>query len=271
MVRHGNRPGKLRESARQFTCIRANSSFCPGRPTLKGGHDAPAYCGYRLWLPDSCRLCLNVSATCPETPGETPAIPSDIPTSVEELMLSHAAESAVAIDEHMIVSQAELRLKTDSPDSVHRQSTLLTLERGGYVLLSEPDRITVRVPSSEFNGILEQVRSLGEVVDQSVQGSDVTDRYRDLQIRLDNALRTRERFLKLLDAASTMEDILRLERELSRLNHTIETLKGEIYRLEHKQMYSTITVSTAKETKAGPVGFAFESLFKGVKWLFVRN
>jgi hypothetical protein len=75
----------------------------------------------------------------------------------------------------------------------------------------------------------------------------------------------------LLERADNIDEILKLERELERFNGIIESLKGKLERLSHLVQYSSITVKTFEKFKPGPISYAFHGLFKGVKWLFVRN
>jgi hypothetical protein len=90
-------------------------------------------------------------------------------------------------------------------------------------------------------------------------------------LRLDNAEKTRLRYLALLERADNLNEILKLEKELSQLNAKIEILKGKIRRLSHQIEYSDIYVKTIKDNKPGPVSYVFVGVLEGVKWLFVRN
>jgi len=101
-------------------------------------------------------------------------------------------------------------------------------------------------------------------------GEDVTEEYRDLEIRLDSAEKTRKRYLELLNKAEKVDEILKIERELERLNGEIDLLKGKINRLTHLAQYATITVQTSNGVKKGVLGYAFYGVYSGVKWLFVR-
>jgi hypothetical protein len=174
-------------------------------------------------------------------------------------------------DNRAIISSAELRLETGNPDSVHALTIEYAYTHGGYVLLSESGRTSIRIPAQHFHAALEELATFGLLVDKSVKSDEVTDQFYDLQTRLANAEKTRERYLKLMDRATSIPEILKLERELERINQMIETYKGKLGRLSHLTLHSTITVSTKERTRLGPVGFAVGQVFKGLKWLFVRD
>ncbi len=173
--------------------------------------------------------------------------------------------------DRMIVSSATIRLKSMEPDSVHSRVIEFALSCNGYILHSGDGKTTVRVPAACFKPVMSDIETLGEVLSREITGKDVTEEYHDLQTRLDNAEKTRQRYLALLDKAKNLEEILRVERELERLNQTIEQLKGKIERLSHIVAYSSITVETTDPTRPGSVGYVFYGLYKGIEWLFVWN
>jgi hypothetical protein len=109
------------------------------------------------------------------------------------------------------------------------------------------------------------------VSSKSISGLDVTDQFTDLKVRLDNANRTRARYLELLNKAANVTEMVSIERELERLNLDIDRLTGSINKLQHENDYSSITVYAYKGKKPGVVGYVFVGLYKGVKWLFVRG
>jgi hypothetical protein len=171
--------------------------------------------------------------------------------------------------ERMIVSSATIRLKSQEPDWVHDRVIEFALSCKGYVLYSGEGKTTVRVPAACFKPAIADIESLGEVFSKEITGQDVTEEYHDLNTRLDNAEKTRLRYLALLDKAKNLEEILRIEKELERLNQNIEQLKGKIERMSHIVAYSSITVETTEPARPGPVGYAFYGLYKGIEWLFV--
>ncbi len=171
----------------------------------------------------------------------------------------------------VVVSDAAIKLKSESPDSVHRTVISLALNNGGYVLRSTNDQTAIRLLAERFHDAVDEILVLGEVLDKEITGKDVTEQYRDLQIRLENAMKTRERYLTLLGKAKSVQEIARIETELERVNTGIETLKGKINRLSHLTLYSTITVDTRTPLKPGVVARLGGWVYGGIKGLFVSN
>jgi len=102
--------------------------------------------------------------------------------------------------------------------------------------------ITLRVPAAKFRDAVAAAEKLGKVAKKDVKGTDVTDQVRDIKIRLDNALKLRERLLKLLAESKRVEDTLKIETELARTTEVIELHKGKLQYVMNRVSFSTITV-----------------------------
>ncbi|MDX9858698.1 MAG: DUF4349 domain-containing protein [candidate division Zixibacteria bacterium] len=174
-------------------------------------------------------------------------------------------------NDRLVTSDVEFDLKTTLPDSVHKNIVGRAVALGGYVLESSVRATTIRVPSDSLSLAMEYIGTLGEVLKRQMKGHDVTDEYIDLETRLTNAEMTRERYLALLEKAESIPEMLSLERELERINGVIEGLKGRLQQLSNRIAYASVTVRTTEGVRPGPVGWVFGQLYKGVKWLFVRN
>ena len=115
-------------------------------------------------------------------------------------------------------------------------------EMGGYMQEMTSDSITLKVPADKFQDAISEAEKLGEVTKRDIKGTDVTEEMRDLNIRLQNAEQSRDRMIALLDKAETVEDTLKIEKELERITETIELLKGKITFLQNKISFSTLTI-----------------------------
>ena len=122
--------------------------------------------------------------------------------------------------------------------------------RGGYISRRDGSELVCRVPAAQFEAVLVELRSFGRVLRDAVQAQDVTEQHRDLAIRLDNAKRSRDRLLILLEKAEKIEDLLKIESELRRLTEEIETMTAQLQNLESQIAHSTITVSFAMTTRS---------------------
>ena len=173
--------------------------------------------------------------------------------------------------ERMIAYTASLRLSVRGTEET--RSILLDHIKGsnGFVVRETENSITMRIPSAAMDNFLARARTLGTIESESRTGTDITDQYRDNTIRLDNLRNVRNRYVALLEQATTVSDILGIERELERVNTDIEILEGRIRHAELSVAYSNITVTLSEKARPGPIGWFFYGLYHGIKWLIVWN
>jgi uncharacterized membrane protein YedE/YeeE len=116
---------------------------------------------------------------------------------------------------------------------------------------------------------LVDVGILGTKLSQSISQDDVTDQFVDTQARLKNLLLFRDKMKTLLNRASKIEEILRIEEQLSRVQTQIDAIEGRLKYLKNTVDMSPIYVSFEEETIYGPLGYLGNGLWWVVKKLFV--
>lgn len=143
----------------------------------------------------------------------------------------------------LLIYTANMVMATFEVEPIQEQAIAMVEELGGYVSNRSSYQIVLRVPAREFRSVLDGLSELGDVLDMNWDAQDVTDQFTDLDIRLRNAMETRDRLEALLEQASKIEDILAIEEELRRLTLEIEQMSGQMRLLENRIAYSTITVT----------------------------
>jgi hypothetical protein len=83
---------------------------------------------------------------------------------------------------------------------------------------------------------------LGEVSQKSIETHDVTEFFRDQEIRLEIARKTRDRLYALLEKTSDVEERLKILREIKRLTEEIERIERSLELLTRRINLSRITV-----------------------------
>lgn len=173
--------------------------------------------------------------------------------------------------ETKIIYSAYLSLSVDKPDTANTRIEEFAKKHKGYVTSLGNTRTVIRIPSKNLDAAIKDVSTLGKVLSKSKNGEDVTKKYRDYKIRLDNAEKSRKRYLELLNKAQNVKEAILVEKELERLNGTIDMLKGNLNNIDHLDKYSTLTVNIQECKKPGIIGYIGIGLYYGVRWLFVRN
>ncbi|MFB6175980.1 MAG: DUF4349 domain-containing protein, partial [Halobaculum sp.] len=113
-------------------------------------------------------------------------------------------------------------------------------------------RITLRIPASNYSEALRVVNQTGRVVSSEQQTRDVTDRVVDLKARLKNLRAERDRLRELYQQANTTEDVLAVQRELSRVQEEIERTEAQLRQLQRQIAFTTITVYIQEEPPEEP-------------------
>jgi hypothetical protein len=170
-----------------------------------------------------------------------------------------------------IIYSTSINLTVNIPDSAAVLIENIAKKYNGYIQDKGTNYCRIRVEAKNLKQAENDISLLGKVESKNSSGQDVTAEYQDYSIRLENAEKARQRYLELLEKAENVEAALLVEKELERLNETIELLKGEMNRIDHLTAYSTISVYLKEKKKPGIIGYVGVGVYKAVKWLFVRN
>lgn len=220
-----------------------------------------------LFLPVLCWLILLSGCTPSRSVGPL----ADAYVEVSDGPAYARPNSPALQEDRKRIFSANLGLTVAEPDSATAQILAIAETAGGFMSESSTTRTTIRVPAPQMEEVMTRLQGLGKTRYKNLRGEDVTEAYRDFGIRLDNAEKSRQRYLELLAKAVSVEETLLVERELERLTETIDLLKGKMNRLDQLEAYATISVDLQQKAKLGPLGYVFKGLYSGVKWLFVRK
>jgi len=173
------------------------------------------------------------------------------PPVIEEVVMPMSEVGQDWATERMIVRTAEIALVVNDVAIALDRVTDLAENLGGYVVSSkrwkEEERlagiITIRVPAEDFGDAMEALRKLAvDVTHEDTSSKDVTEEYVDLSAKLKNLEATEEQYLRLMEKAERVEDILNIQRELSKTRGEIEQTKGRMQYLERTSATSLIRV-----------------------------
>lgn len=104
-------------------------------------------------------------------------------------------------------------------------------------------RVTVRVPSENFELLLDEISSSVKKIDsKNINALDVTEEFIDIEARVKTKKELEDRYKSLLNKAHTVEDILKIEKEIGQLRVEIESIEGRLKYLKDKVSYSTLSI-----------------------------
>jgi hypothetical protein len=113
-------------------------------------------------------------------------------------------------------------------------------------------QVTFRVPVDAFEPVLRQLKGLGTYRGEESSTDDVTTQYVDLTGQL-ASWRAQERvYLRLLDRARSVTDVIAVQNQLQQVQSNIERLTGQLKHLEDQSSFSTIVLRLTEPGAGGP-------------------
>ncbi len=177
--------------------------------------------------------------------------------------------------EAMLIKKARLALVVDNIESTRSDISRICQESGAYVYsdeqYDETDRLssrqTIRVPVDHFDSVLTRLERLGKAVEnRTIEVSDVTEEFVDLQARIRAKKNLESRYFEILKKASKVTDMLAIEDELNKVRTDIERMEGRVGYLGNQVAYSTITIDYHEPVVVTDYGFnskLVEAMIKG--------
>ncbi|MGA8255174.1 MAG: DUF4349 domain-containing protein [Nocardioides sp.] len=118
---------------------------------------------------------------------------------------------------------------------------------------AERSRLVIRVPVAEYTAVLQELEDVAELISTSSSIEDVSTQVIDTGVRVQLQRRSIERISLLLDRASSIRDIVNIERELSRREADLGSLEKRQTFLRDQSQQATVTVSIERPREKDPV------------------
>jgi hypothetical protein len=110
--------------------------------------------------------------------------------------------------------------------------------------------LTLHIPSDRFDHALGALSELGEVMSREQSAEDVTEEVVDLQSRIATQRASVARVRELLAKAGTVEEIVRIEQEVTSREADLESLEQRSQALAGQVAMSTVTVRIGRTPTA---------------------
>ncbi len=196
------------------------------------------------------------TAASPQTVVLADAAPAEESTggSTPAPAVAATTTGAQALPERLVVEGA-ISLEVDDPEETARALRAEVERAAGRVLSERVDgaaeswraNIRVRLPPQQVEVVVGWLDRQGDITSKRIEASDVSRTLFDQEIALGNLTTTLERLRKLLDGGGlSMQDILNIEKEMTRLRGDIERIKGEKRWLEDRVALATLDVSISR-------------------------
>ncbi|MCC6288213.1 MAG: DUF4349 domain-containing protein [Chitinophagaceae bacterium] len=148
-----------------------------------------------------------------------------------------------------IIKNAELqmRVKEIKPSNIVIQEAIRS--SGGYIASASEVQLAgqvksemlIRVPREKFEELLNRLSGYADSVTQkSITSEDVTDEYIDTKARIQVKEKTRDQYFEFLKRAKNIEEVLKVQQEITGLQEDIEAAAGRINYIQHQSALSSI-------------------------------
>lgn len=183
------------------------------------------------------------------------------PAAQLSLNQAEQTQTAPTTIDRKIIRNADLQLESNAPDDAQTKITQIAETKGGFVVESTQSSsdekaakrdtvtMTVRVPAAKFDESLIEIRAAASrVISENVKGEDVTEEFIDVQAQLVAKKALEAQFLEIMKQAKSVEDALKIQRELATVRGEIEKVEGRKRFLENQSSLSTIKIRVQTPT-----------------------
>jgi hypothetical protein len=220
----------------------------------------------------------DLAQSAPSAPSSQPGAPPGAPAQQGVTPLP-----PLPATDRMIVKSGSLVLQvTDLADGMRRVGGVVAGIPGAYVAASstsyrgdpappgpapvpidplrpDPQRppggqsasLTLKVPAGDFDAAMEHLRALGTPVQEQVSTQEVTEEFVDLEAQARSLEAVEAQYLRLLEKAQRVEEILPLQQRVTEVRTQIDRLRGRMNLLQRRADLSTITVSLTLPGRPG--------------------
>ncbi len=161
-----------------------------------------------------------------------------------------------------IIYTADIGLVVEDFAAVEPTVSSLVRKHNGYIAemqlsgspgINRSARWKIRIPIDEFEAFLTEAGALGELERQHHGSADVSEEFYDLDARIRNKKVEEQRLIKILEEnTGKIEEVLKVEAELSRVRGEIERMEGRIRVLDNLTSLTTVTLEIRERVKFEP-------------------
>jgi len=151
-----------------------------------------------------------------------------------------------------LVRKADLKFKTDSIEKTHQVLADAAKNLGGFIsnenqvnqTYRNSSTMVIRLPSNRFDQLIAICDSHGngKYDRRNIFANDVTEEFLDITARVKTKKELESRYHELLKQAKDVEEVIKVEKEISKLRTAIESSEGRLKYLADRVSLSTVEI-----------------------------
>src|SRR5882724_8533230 len=209
----------------------------------------------------------RVAKAAPNTISETQGLKASAENlaRAEEAQAQQPETPAPELANRKLIRNATVELEIVGFDDAVQKITAFVNEDRGYVATTNSQKqangklrgqVIVKVLPENLDRLLQKLRGLGELKNQTLGTEDVTKAYFDTDARLKNAHVMEQRLIDMLNTKTgKVSDLLQVEKELGRVREEIEKMQGDLKYWDSQVQFATVTISLAEKDMEEPAAF----------------
>ncbi|MCK5080708.1 MAG: DUF4349 domain-containing protein [Candidatus Moranbacteria bacterium] len=177
--------------------------------------------------------------------------------------LNQASSPEAVSSDKKVIKNGNLTLKVENTENSAQKISEIIKNQNGEIFSTnffervkgqKSGSLTVKIPVDKFEATLALIKTVAtQVVSESTTGQDITEQYSDLQAQLKNKRAEEQSFVKILDRAGDIDDVLAVTKQIARVRGEIERLEGRIKFMDSQTNMSTIVIALSEDIEIAPV------------------
>lgn len=177
---------------------------------------------------------------------------------------SSVISTAYGQSNQKLIRTKSIKAETKEFDEAVNAINAKVMELSGYIQSSSVSgtgkgydmrsvNMTIRIPAQNMDTFVQVVESSISVLSATESARDVTLSYVDMESHV-KALRTeQEALMKLLEKAEALEDIIRIQSQLTQVRYEIESYESSLRTLDNQVNYATVELNIREVIEETPV------------------
>jgi hypothetical protein len=163
----------------------------------------------------------------------------------------------VTINERKLIKTGGITFEVNDIEATKKSIISLVKNAGGYTS-SENEKHgydypqfeqVVRIPSDKLDDFVLKITSLAKrIISKSISTKDVTEEFIDIETRLVTKKDLEKNYREILRKATTVKEMLEVERELEDVRGEIESMEGRLQYLKSQVAFSTLRLTYLQVT-----------------------
>lgn len=170
----------------------------------------------------------------------------------EEAASAFSDKNRIDLNNRKLIKTGYIRFASDDVKQTRNSINELLIKYSGYISQENEisssynlrQELTVKIPKDNFDVFLNDLAAGVKKIDEKhIDVEDVTEEFIDIEAALKIKKETEAGYLKLLNQAKTVKDILEIQYQVQIIRSEIESIEGRLKYLEASVNFSTLNIS----------------------------